>query len=111
MSYFDERIYNSKNLHDEDKRIIRGADIIMRDLLRNEAADCGIALENNPSTLERIQIEERLNLLKQLWENYKVERLEMIVSFIDNYDDPEFTDEQVEAGEPDDLGDFEDVDA
>ena len=105
MSYYDPKIYNSKNLHKEDQTLFRFADIMVRDLLRAELTNCTVELEEHDcSTLERIQIEERLNLLKELWENYKVDRLETMVSIMDCYD----INEETKDAEPDDLGELDD---
>lgn len=105
MSHFDPKVYNSKNLHKEDQRLFRFADIMVRDLLRAELTNCTVALEcNNCSTLERIQIEERASLLEELWENYKIDRLETMVSMMECYDE----NEEVEDKEPDDLGELDD---
>lgn len=111
MTYFNTKIYNSKNLKKEDRIIINYCDDMVRDLLTNAKAECEMTLSEkvskytgeHPSTLEKISAEERLKLIQELWESYESDRLMTIVSMIEGYEDFDLTDEEIEAGIPDEL--------
>lgn len=100
MSYFNEKIYNSKNLHKDDLVIIRIMDDVVKTVLEYQNGRLTDELEYDNSTLNRIRVEEGLKTLIDVWESYKNERLETIVSMIDSYD----MEEEIEEKEPDNLG-------
>lgn len=105
MSYYNPKIYNSKNLHEDDAIIIRIMDIVMEKVLSNASNDLRFNMETDDSTLNKIKVEEGLRNLVNIWERYKVERQETIVAMIDNYD----LDENIEEKEPDILEDLKDL--
>lgn len=111
MSYFNPKIYNSKNLKKEDRFAILICDDIVKGLLQNAKYEAELTLKpemtgEKVNTLEKISAEERLDLIQELWESYEADRLNTIVGMIDSYEDFELTDEEIKAGVPDDLGEL-----
>ena len=103
MSYYNPKIYNSKNLHKDDLVIIRVMDDVVKTVLQCHNDKLKDEMEYDNSTLNKIKIEEGLKTLIDIWEEYKLVRMETIVSMIDGYD----MEENVEEKEPDDLGDLD----
>ena len=99
--YIDPTIYNTKNLHPEDRIIIKMMDNTVRraiNLVKAEAAENG---EYEGATLlEKISSEEQANCCNSVWFSYLAERRGVIASMIDSYPEDEEIRKQEYEGEP-----------
>lgn len=85
--YFDPKIYNYSNLTKEDRRII---DYMMDFTLSSIDAmynDYDMELRVNDNILNSIRFEERIIALKEVYENFIGNVIDLMVSMIDNYPD------------------------
>lgn len=84
MSYYNPRIYNYSNLKPEDKRFIYAMSLMVEGL---ELHECDYLIEDECSTLERIECEIAQEVLKEAEEYLKADMREFIVAIIDGYEE------------------------
>ena len=86
MSYFNPEVYNFEALKPEDQKLIRMYDFAVEDALNKDfIIDDMMGLMGDDSTIGKIKREVAEEVFENLREYLGMQRMEQIVSIIDNY--------------------------
>lgn len=103
------KIYHIKNLTPTERNEIMRADLLIRTTLayRREAILMDMD-DPTITTMEKMQCEEHLSALSDVWEEYKMARMDEITAMLESK--PEVYGQYIREYEPEDLGDYWDAD-
>lgn len=87
MTYFNPKIYNYKNLHEEDKNLIDYFDYAIESVENYEPIEWEGENNEKEPVLDRMKREIEQEFKEELLEYLKCERLENIVGVMDNYEE------------------------
>lgn len=90
MSYFDPKVYNDDALKPEDKKWMQAYDFAVEDALNKVfIIDDMMGLMADESTIGKIKKEVAEEVFEHLETYLKMQRMEQLVSIIDNYGEGE----------------------
>jgi len=90
MSYFNPKIYNKYNLSPDDRKEIDFWEQLMDNALECARAEYKYKSENDKNPLEVGIALKQLEAIELVEDNLASQLQDVIVSYIDNYDDEEF---------------------
>ena len=103
MSYFEPKIFHIDNLKKEHRDEILTADFLISETLTQMKNNESVFMDSPSTVLEKISLEEQRRALDSVWETYLSNRMDMLVSMIESYDD----DSEPIEHEPEEFGTYE----